>query len=160
MQIATVVWAEAHIDVPELKKIKEQFTLKYGQKEIDESASNTNSLVDPTVIAKVLPCHPSDEEITRKVREVAAERGLEYRPSDKLTEVLPHPELTVNHRHGSVTRRPGRPRRQLRNPRSPSSLKSTPYQRRKVPGSEDEEASPGEVRGVPREPAHLPDPPR
>ena len=87
MQIATILWSESRLEIPELPKVKEQFTAKYGKAEIDASVGNTNSLVSPAVITALQPPVLGEQEVTDKLREVAAERGVQYRPSAAYTEV-------------------------------------------------------------------------
>mmetsp|Transcript_20852 Transcript_20852/g.38701 ORF Transcript_20852/g.38701 Transcript_20852/m.38701 type:complete len:329 (-) Transcript_20852:243-1229(-) len=79
--VETLVWSASRSDCAEMLKIREQFFALYGEVFCRNAVSNANGLVNSVVIAKLEATVPEEELKIIKLKEIAAEKMIEYVPA-------------------------------------------------------------------------------
>lgn len=84
--VETLIWSASRSDCDEMLKVREQFVALYGEVFCRNAVSNANGLVNSIVsfrqvISKLEATLPEDELKIVKLKEIAAEKMIEYIPA-------------------------------------------------------------------------------
>ncbi len=82
--VSTLIWASDRVDVPELVEVRNQLTKKYGKPFVEAAMKNEGGVLNDRVVHKLSVKPPSAFLVMSYLREIAAQFGVDYQPTDEV----------------------------------------------------------------------------
>lgn len=78
MHISTIIWAANYMEGDDFIKIREDFTLKYGKKFVDEATNNTLGQANTKVVSRLSMMVPERMTVKKYLRMIANQFSVNY----------------------------------------------------------------------------------
>ena len=94
--VATIIWASAIVDIPELMEVRKQLRYKYGR-EFDEAAMmNVGGILNERVTAKLSVTPPSAYKVQTYLEKISDEHEVGWKPAvplkaEEIAQAMPAP---------------------------------------------------------------------
>lgn len=89
MHISTIIWAANYMEGDDFIKIKEDLTLKYGKKFVEEATLNSLGQANPKVVSRLSMMVPEKKIVKKYLREIANQFNVDYEDPDEILPELP-----------------------------------------------------------------------